>query len=793
MAVRLFALLVVVVASDALAQDSITQRGETLPNSAPLQMEEPLDVVMVRGISHFADRELAKVREVRRPSWVDETPTTDAGQNERDEARKRLKRIIGYPEELEFLPVQMFTQLSNVYSVPESFRDSLTVMTNRWEVLPGVHGHALTARKRLPRAQQRERLQVVLVIPDADTLPEEMFGIGSEEPNPPPLAKRLADAGYHVVCPVLINRNHQFSGHPDIRWTNMPHREYVYRTLFEMGRHPVGLEVAKIIRVIDHYPNAEVSVIGIGEGGLLALLAGALDERVQATAVCGYFDQRENVWQEPIYRNLYGQLTEFGDAEIASLIAPRKLVIEASSPVTVPDPQQVQGKANIAAPGVIEPPTLASVQIEFERAKSYFEKSGSEDAIQLIEGEGKAVAGSDLLTALLSEELPDVPHLEGQWTQNVEPVALDQRMKSQVGELVRYSQRLLHSSDKVRAKLWSDIDMSSPDSAATSLEKYREMVHETFIGKLPRSTSSLNVRSRRVISEETHTGYEVVLDVHPSQEYGDFADPNFASIIAGGILLLPNDLKEGEQRPVVVCQHGLEGVPMDTITEDQEQRAWRAYKGFSTALVKQGYIVYAPQNPYRGYDNFRVIQRKSNPIGRSLFSYIIEQHRQTLKWLAELPWTDADRIAFYGLSYGGKTAVRVPPLLPPREGEPGYCLTICSADYNDWIRKNASAEDRYSYVYTPEYEIFEWNMGHIANYAELSYLMIPRPMMVERGHDDGVAPDEWVAWEYAKVRRFYDKLGIGNQTKIEVFDGPHTINGVGTYQFLDRHLRSEEK
>ena len=34
--------------------------------------------------------------------------------------------------------------------------------------------------------------------------------------------------------------------------------------------------------------------------------------------------------------------------------------------------------------------------------------------------------------------------------------------------------------------------------------------------------------------------------------------------------------------------------------------------------------------------------------------------------------------------------------------------------------KNASTEDRYSYVFTNEYEIFEWNMGHVANYAELS-------------------------------------------------------------------------
>ena len=30
----------------------------------------------------------------------------------------------------------------------------------------------------------------------------------------------------------------------------------------------------------------------------------------------------------------------------------------------------------------------------------------------------------------------------------------------------------------------------------------------------------------------------------------------------------------------------------------------------------------------------------------------------------------------------------------------------------------------------------------------------PSPFMVERGHDDGATPDEWVAFAYAKVRRF---------------------------------------
>ena len=62
--------------------------------------------------------------------------------------------------------------------------------------------------------------------------------------------------------------------------------------------------------------------------------------------------------------------------------------------------------------------------------------------------------------------------------------------------------------------------------------------------------------------------------------------------------------------------------------------------------------------------------------------------------------------------------------------------------------------------------------------------------MVERGHFDGVAPDETVAYEFAKVRHLYAaKLGLGARTEIEWFVGPHTINGVGTFAFLHKHLK----
>ena len=68
-------------------------------------------------------------------------------------------------------------------------------------------------------------------------------------------------------------------------------------------------------------------------------------------------------------------------------------------------------------------------------------------------------------------------------------------------------------------------------------------------------------------------------------------------------------------------------------------------------------------------------------------------------------------------------------------------------------------------------------------------MIAPRPLMVERGHFDGVAPDGTVAYEFAKVRRLYQaRLGIGDRCRIEWFVGLHAIHGQGTFDFLHQQL-----
>ena len=765
---------------------------KTLPGTQLLTIEQPLDEFMVDGIDRFCLRELAASPARREIMWNRDFSSTEAYEKSIAPNRERFREYIGAVDKrlTELSPgkhgFEMLTSLNRSDVIARS--NDITVHRVRWQVLDGVTAEGLLLEPEGVNA-------AVVAIPDADWTPEAFCGLGENAvPASAQLPWRLANNGCLVVVPMLLGRSSEFSTSEYVACTNQSHREFIYRQAFEMGRHVIGYEVQKTLAAVDLFEqwmktrdiDVPIGVAGVGEGGLLALYSSALDTRIDATLVSGYFQTREAVWEEPIYRNVWALLSEFGDAEIAGMIAPRQLTIEACKvPESSGPPTVVSGCRGGAAPGRVETATLGTVRSEYDRAVATYDKLQSNAKCLLFaSGEGDGNAGAreavqSFAGALLGQkaDLSDAEtplKLEDGVVAALADMSHDRELR-QGQELQRHVQNLMRISSKVRDKTWGKGDRSSVEKWEATTASLRDWTYDELIGRLPDMRLPMNAKSRLVLDEPEYVGYEITLDC-------------YRDVVAGGILLLPKDLKPGEKRPVVVCQHGLEGTPMDTITEDRSVRSWNYYKGFAAVLCKRGFITYAPQNPYRGKDRFRTLQRKSNPVKRSLFSYIIPQHQRTLDWLATLPNVDANRIAFYGLSYGGKTAVRVPPMLTKGKDRVGYCLSICSADFNEWVKKNVSNEDRYSYLFTGEYEIFEWNMGHVANYAELSSLMVPRPFMVERGHDDGVAPDEWVAWEFAKVRRHYVKLGIGDRVEIEFFNGPHSINGQGTFQFLHRHL-----
>jgi len=738
------------------------------PRAQPLEGTEPLEgtpdraAEMVDGLRRYLDRETAASAAAR-----DSLRSGVLGDPERlASARSRLVSVLGLDDPRDNRTAAVLrTAVSVTSGTPENGPagrgKGFRAYSVTWSVFRGIEGEGLLL------TSEREVVADVVAIPDCEVSPEQLAGFAPGLPPEEQLARRCAEAGCRVLVPALIGRQASFGGNPGVRPVKHSPRETLWRAGYEMGHTPVTYDVQRILAAADWMlqsrpsgSRAPLGIAGHGEGGRLALYAAAVDSRFAGAWISGAFGPRESLWDEPIDRNLFGLLKEFGDAEVAALVAPRPLWIE-----TGRYPEIVLTDANGGAPGRLGRPDSTALAGEVARWRRL--ASVPEDrwipGSPFRYGEGLG----QFLSALTGvSEAPDPGSA-------VEPAPgrLDadpsDRMLRLHRQTLEDTQWLMREGEYARREFWKRADTKDVAAFTNSTAAYRDWFRTGVIGVIPKASVPARPRTRWLGETNGVRRYEVLLDVHPD-------------VFAYGILCVPADLKPGERRPAVVCQHGLEGRPSDI---SDPAVASPFYHQYGLRLAERGFVTFAPQNPYIGGTRFRQVLRQAQPLGLTLWSFVVRQHEVLTDWLAAQPFVDPERIAFYGLSYGGKTAMRVPVLVDR------YCLSICSADYNEWIWKNVSSRSPYSYLWTGEYDMPEWNLGNTFNYAEMSWLILPRPFMVERGHDDGVAPDEWVAYEFAKTRRQYVKLGLADRTEIEFFDGPHSIHGVGTFDFLHRHLR----
>src|SRR4028119_1300226 len=106
----------------------------------------------------------------------------------------------------------------------------------------------------------------------------------------------------------------------------------------------------------------------------------------------------------------------------------------------------------------------------------------------------------------------------------------------------------------------------------------RALLGDEGIGRFPAASLPPNARTRLVFDQPSYRGYELLLDVGPD-------------VFSYGILLVPKGIREGERRPVVVCQHGLEGRPQDVADPSVNNPA---YNQFARQLAERGVGAFSP-------------------------------------------------------------------------------------------------------------------------------------------------------------------------------------------------------
>lgn len=613
----------------------------------------------------------------------------------------------------------------------------------------------------LPRGSERKA--AVIAIPSADQSAEDFAGI-AEGMVTAGWLRELLGRGVAVAIPEMVERR---ADHPlCLQAGGHDRRRMLWRLGFIVGRTLVGMEVQQVVALGDYLAaqpeidGKRIGVWGEGQGGMTALYAAAMDERLAGATVQDYFQQREESWKEPIDRVLYGQLNEFGDAEVAALIAPRPLTV-----VTQWGPDGFE-----------------SVRAEVKRARRFYRGLGAEDKlVAREEASGAAEASAGEAASMLGGER------EGNLPEVTFRVSRKQILEMRNGHfegLYRYAQRLCAESDSVRTNYWK-LAATPAQARPEKVAKLRKNLAD-LMGVIPGGDIQLHPRTLLIGETDKFLAYEVVLDTVPGVE-------------AYGQLLVPRSVagQAGKRLPAVVCQHGFGGAPkyVTGVGENVETND-HFYHRFGERLAERGYVVFAPYltvpadpAPAPGNDRADLVNpivREAASLGMMRTSMELAKLHRIVDFLQSLPFVNEQRIGYYGLSYGGYSAIWMPPL------EPRLRFTIISGHFNDQRSKLTAYGDTGHLWSLPDEDFYNWNLLNRFTHTELIAAMWPRPVAIEWGLDDGTTTPEWhkLAWEDLKAK-FVDPWNMVDKVVDEDYVGVHTIHGIATVFFIDRWLRPE--
>jgi hypothetical protein len=177
--------------------------------------------------------------------------------------------------------------------------------------------------------------------------------------------------------------------------------------------------------------------------------------------------------------------------------------------------------------------------------------------------------------------------------------------------------------------------------------------------------------------------------------------------------------------------------------------------------------------------------RQADAAGMMRVAMVVAKTQRVIEFLQSLSFVDPQRIGYYGLSYGGYSAVWCSPLIE------SLAATVNSGHFNDWRSKITSDATPTSYLRHPDEDFYNWDVLHRFTHVELTAMIAPRPVCVEFAQRDGITSPEWTSHAWAQVTEIRDHLNLQNRIVLAHFDGVHEVHGVESFDFLDRHLRPD--
>jgi hypothetical protein len=317
-----------------------------------------------REVEDYLRRESQALPERRRSLWQWDYSSEEAYARSVAANRQRWQQAVGeFPLSSAGPADEDAAELSPFFE-----DDDVSAM---WLTVPFLERYRAHAVLALPRHGQAPYPLVVAQHGVASS-PERVFGFDDPSNIYHAYGRRLAEAGFAVLAPLNV--------------TEAAPRARLHRMALMLGGTLWGLEIARTARLLDYAETREeidatrMGMWGISLGGAYTMFTLPLEPRLRAGVVTAWFNRRveKMVVDDPRYscflsteeEHIFvpGWLREFGDSDLASLICPRPLQVQA-------------GKAD----GIAWWPQLVQ---EFEQAAGHYGRLGVGGRIELDLHEG---------------------------------------------------------------------------------------------------------------------------------------------------------------------------------------------------------------------------------------------------------------------------------------------------------------------------------------------------------------------------------------------------------------------
>ena len=226
-----------------------------------------------------------------------------------------------------------------------------------------------------------------------------------------------------------------------------------------------------------------------------------------------------------------------------------------------------------------------------------------------------------------------------------------------------------------------------------------------------------------------------------------------------GLLFFPKGMKDGEKRPLVICQHGGGGTP--ELCSDMHGE--NNYNHMTRRMQETGVVCFAPQLYLWNSEKYGIPSDRGpldlalRRYGGSLFALEIYCIRKAIDYFSDKPYIDPEKIAMHGLSYGGMYTLYT--MAADTRIKAGY---DCGS-FNDRTKPTNLADLNFH------------NGGNTFMEAEIAALCAPRPLYIDVGKTDPVFGWETAEKEFARLKPYYEAYGKAENVVLNVWEGGHTV------------------